>query len=163
MNQTILDAKAELEDCGLEVKPSGERSLWIAATTKDTGGGLMVSNDASALHQQDEHWVAVFPAAGTLSYEVEGDLRDLLRLIRTVYTRYRRLGGAFKDAFKRSVPNSESYLVGRFPEEDQSAPSPPSRRVEIGTDVGLRLRAEWLEPTTALTASDLSRGRLFLD
>jgi Zn-dependent peptidase ImmA (M78 family) len=162
MNETILDVKAELEAAGLEVKPSGERSLWIAATTKDAGGGLRLSNDASTLLQQDDHWVAVFPAQGTLSYEVPGDLRDLVPLMRCVYTHYRRLGGSFKDAFKRSVSNSESYLVGRFPPEERSSHLPPSRRVEIGTDEGLKLRIEWSEPTMAPTVSELSLGKTLL-
>jgi len=162
MNPTILDVKAELEAAGLEVKPSGERSLWIAATTKDVGRGLMLSNDASALIQQDDHWVAVFPASGILNYEVPGDLGDLLPLIRRVYTLYRRLGGPFKDAFKRWGQNPESYLVGRFPAEDVPVPLPPARRVDVGTDEGLRLRIEWSGPTAASSVSDLTRGKALL-
>lgn len=80
--------------------------------------------------------VAVFPAAGLLSYEVPGDLRDLVPLIRGVYANHRRYGGPFKDAFARSVPDSESYLVGRLPAEDRSAPLSPARRVEVGGSFG---------------------------
>ncbi len=84
MNQIIHEPKAELEAFSLEVKTSGECSLLIAATSRDVGDGLRLSNDASALLQRDDRWVAVFPAAGTLSYEVPGDLPDLLPLIRKV-------------------------------------------------------------------------------
>src|SRR5271170_1615351 len=98
---TILEVKAELEAAGLIAKVRGEHSLWIAATTRETGGGLMLSNDSMALIRTDDQWVAVFPSAGTLCYEVPGELRDLVPLIRGLYTRYRRMGGPFKDAFQR--------------------------------------------------------------
>ncbi|HEV3258797.1 MAG TPA: ImmA/IrrE family metallo-endopeptidase [Gemmataceae bacterium] len=162
MNQTILDAKGELEAAGLEVKPSGEGALWIAATTNDAGGGIRLSTDASTLLWKENRWVAVFPADGMLNYEVPGELYDLLPMIRGVYTRYRRLGGPFKDAFRRSVPNPESYLVGRYPREDRQQPSPTSRRMEIGTDEGLRLRIDWSGPIAARTASELTRGKALL-
>ncbi len=136
MNQAILEAKAELEAGGLIVKRSGETSLWICDTIQDAGGGLHLSNDALTLLQQGDRWVAIFPAAGLLSYEVLGDLRDLVPLIRGVYANYRRYGGPFRDAFARSVPDPESYLVGRLPAEDQSAPLSPSRHVEVGGSFG---------------------------
>ncbi len=136
MNQAILDAKAELEAGGLIVKSSGETSLWICATTRDTGGGLHVSNDASALLHQDDRWIAVFPAAGLLSYEVPGDLGDLVRLIRDVYANYRRHGGPFKEAFARSVPDPESFLAGQLPAEDRPPTASPSRQVEVGRSIG---------------------------
>jgi hypothetical protein len=157
MNETILGAKAELEAAGLEVKPSGERSLWIAATVKDAGGGIRLSNDASALLLQDDHWVAIFPADGTLNYEVPGDLQELLPLIRRVYTYYRRAGGAFKDAFKHAVPEPDTYLVGRFPPEDQSHPLMPSGPVDVGSDDTLPAPIERCEAAT--TQSDEARPR----
>ena len=162
MNPTILEVKSELEAAGLLAKMDGERSLWIAATSRDAGGGQMLSNDASALIQTDDHWVAVFPSAGTLCYEVPGELRDLVPLIRGLYTRYRRMGGPFKDAFRRWAPNPDSYLIGRSPAEDRTLPSAPARWVNIGTDAGLKLRIEWSGPATAATGSDLSRGKALL-
>jgi hypothetical protein len=131
MNPTILDAKAELEAAGLQVKPSSEGSQWIAATTKDAGDGIRLSNDAAALLRRDDGWVAVFPADGMLNYEAPGDLDDLLPLIRGVYARYRHLGGPLKDAFRRAVPNPDSYLVRRFPPAD---PAAVHSRGEPGTD-----------------------------
>ncbi len=136
MNQAILDAQAELESGGLIVKRSGETSLWICGTIKDTGGGIHLSNDASALLQQDDRWIAIFPAAGLLSYEVPGDLRDLVGLIQDVYANHRRFGGPFKDAFARSVPDPESYLTGQLPAEDRPTPISPSRPVEVGGSFG---------------------------
>ncbi len=70
-----LAAKADLEAAGLEVKQSGERWLWIAATTQDVGDGIRLSSDAAVLFQRDEYGVAIFPA-GALTYEVPGALAD---------------------------------------------------------------------------------------
>jgi hypothetical protein len=136
MNQAILDAGAELEAGGLIVKRSGEASLWICATTRDAGGGIHVSNDASSLLYQDDRWIAVFPAAGLLSYEVPGDLGDLVRLIRDVYANYHRLGGPFKEAFARSVLDPESFLAGQLPAEDRPPSTSPSRPVKVGRSFG---------------------------
>jgi hypothetical protein len=117
MNQALCDARADLEAAGLQVTPSGEGSLWIAATTKDVADGIRLSNDAAALIRKGNGWVAVFPAEGMLNYEVPGGLPDLLSLIRGVYTRYRHLGGQLNDAFRWTVPNADFYLVGRFARE----------------------------------------------
>jgi hypothetical protein len=162
MKPTILDAKTALEAAGLEVKPSGEQSLWIAATTKDIGDGIRVSTDASALVHHDDRWMAVFPGEGMLSYEVPGDLRDLVPLIRHVYTCYRRRGGSFKDAFRYAVTNPDSYLVGRFSAEDPTYPATTSRRVDIGADDGLKLRIEWSEQTADQAAAESTRGKVLL-
>jgi hypothetical protein len=139
MNQAILEARADLEAAGLVVRPSGEDGLWIAASTRDVGDGILLSQDACVLLHQGERWVAIFPGPGMLNYEVPGELCDLLPLVRSVYTRYRLLGGPFKEAFPGSVVDPEPYLVGRFPAEDRPHPGPPSRRVAIGDDEGLRI------------------------
>ena len=123
MNQALLDAKAELAAAGLSVKQNGETALWITATSQEIGG-LTLSKDASALLQRDGEWIAVFPTPGTLSYEVPGSLPDLTSLILKVYAHYRRFGGSFDHAFERSVPASESFLVGRFPAEDRPSHKP---------------------------------------
>jgi hypothetical protein len=96
--------------------------------------GFVVVADTYPL--PDDRWIAAFPAAGLLSYEVAGDLRDLLPLIRDVYANYRRLGGPFKDALPRSVPDPESYLAGQLPAEDRPPSASPSRRVEVGGSFG---------------------------
>lgn len=157
---TILEAKAELEAAGLIAKVRGEFSLWIAASTRETGGGLKLSNDSMVLIRTDDQWVAVFPSAGTLCYEVPGELQDLILLVRGIYTRYRRMGGPFKDAFRRWGPDPDFYLVGRSPAEDPPLPSAPSRWVNIGTDEGLKIRMEWSGP--AVTYLDLSRAKTLL-
>jgi hypothetical protein len=135
MNQGILDARAELEAGGLTVKPSGETSLWICDAAQEAGG-VRFSTDASVLLREDDRWIAVFPAAGMLSYEVPGDLRDLVPLIKGVYASHRRFGGSLKEAFARSVPDPQRYLQGRVPAEDRPTPYSPTRRVEVGGGLG---------------------------
>jgi hypothetical protein len=130
MNPGILDAKAELEAGGLTVKLSGEASLWICDTIQGADG-IRFSNDASVLLREDDRWIAIFPAAGMLSYEVPGELQDLVPLIQGVYASYRRSGGPLKDAFARSVPDPELYLHGRPPAEDRPIPGSPTRRVQV--------------------------------
>ena|SRR5579875_2113911 len=131
MNPGILDARAELEAGGLTVKPTGETSLWICDTIREAGG-VRLSNDASILLREDDRWITLFPAAGILSYEVPGELQDLVELIKSVYANCRRSGGPLKDAFARSVPDPERYLQGRSPAEDRPIPRSPTRRVEVG-------------------------------
>jgi hypothetical protein len=135
MKAGVLDAKAELEAGGLTVRPSGEASLWICDTIQEAGG-VRFSNDASVLLREDDRWIAIFPAAGMLSYEVPGGLQDLVELIKGVYANYRRSGGPLKDAFARSVPDPERYLQGRPPAEDRPIPLSPTRRVEVGGGSG---------------------------
>ncbi len=113
MPDTILDAKAKLEVEGLHVAFNNDHSLWIAVNVKDMGDGIRLSNDACSLLCASGQWVAVFPSEGLLTYEVPGGLPELVSLISEVCSKYRRAGGAFKDAFKRVVSGSERYLVGR--------------------------------------------------
>jgi hypothetical protein len=131
----VLDARADLEAGGLTVKPRGETSLWICATIQDAGG-VRLSNDASVLLREGDRWIALFPAAGMLSYEVPGELPNLIELIKGVYANYRRFGGPLKDAFARSVPDPEQYLQGQLPTEDRPIPRSPTRRVEVGGGSG---------------------------
>ncbi len=113
MLATILDAKAKLESEGLHVSRSGDQSLWIAATLRDSGDGITLSDDACALIGNSGRWVAVFPAEGLFTYEVPGSLAELISLIVTVYAHYRRVGGLFKDAFKQTVTQPDQYVTGR--------------------------------------------------
>jgi len=113
MLATILDAKAKLESEGLHVSRSGDQSLWIAATLREAGDGITLSDDASALIRNSGRWVAVFPAEGVFTYEAPGSLAELVSLIVTVYAHYRRVGGLLKDAFKQAVSHPEQYLAGR--------------------------------------------------
>src|SRR5438445_9006552 len=115
MLATMLDAKAKLESEGLHVSHSGEHSLWIAATLRDAGDGITLSDDACALLGNSGRWVAVFPAEGLSTYEVPGALADLVSLIVTVYARSQQAGGPFKEAFKQAVSQPEQYLTGRSP------------------------------------------------
>jgi hypothetical protein len=135
MNPGVLDAKAELEAGGLTVKPRGETSLWICDTIQEAGG-VRFSKDASVLLREDDRWIAIFPAAGMLSYEVPGEPQALVELIKGVYANYRRFGGPLKDAFARSVPDPERYLQGRLPAEDRPIPGSSTRRVEVGGGLG---------------------------
>jgi hypothetical protein len=122
MLATVLDAKAKLESEDLRVVQSSDSSLWIAATLRDAGNGIAVSNDACALLGNAGRWVAVFPAEGLFTYEVPGSLADLVSLIARVYGHYRRVGGPFKDAFKQAVTQPEQYLTGRSRVSSNGAP-----------------------------------------
>lgn len=135
MNPGILDARAELEAVGLTVKPSGETSLWICDAIQEAGG-VRLSNDASMLLREDDRWIAIFPAPGMLSYEVPGDLQDLVELIKGVYADRRRSGCSLKDTFVRSVPDAEQYLRGRPPAGARPIPGAPTRRVGVGRSSG---------------------------
>jgi hypothetical protein len=112
---TALDAKAKLEAEGLHVSCNNAHSLWIAATLRDVGEGVKLSDDACSLICNTDRWVAVFPAEGLLTYEVPGTLTELVSLISAVYDQYRRGGGRFKDAFKHATSDPDRYLVGRPP------------------------------------------------
>src|SRR4051794_19997186 len=112
---TTLDAKAKLEAEGLHVSCNNAHSLWIAATVRDMGAGIKLSNDACSLIWNTGRWVAVFPAEGLLTYEVPGSLSELVSLITAVYADYRRAGEPLKDAFKRVMTDAEQYLVGHSP------------------------------------------------
>jgi hypothetical protein len=121
MLATILDAKAKLEAEGLRVSRSGDHSLWIAATLRDAGDGITLSDDACALLGNAGRWVAVFPAEGLSTYEVPGSLADLVSLIVTVYARYRQVGGPVQEAFKQAVSQPEQYRTGRSPAASNGA------------------------------------------
>lgn len=135
MNPELDEARAQLEADGLIVKPSGEDALWVCATLQVADHGIQLSNDASMLLPAEGRWIAIFHGAGLLSYGVPGNLEDLVRLIRTVYANYRRHGGAFRDAFARSVPDPDSYLPGA-PPEDLSTALSGSRPVKVGDGFG---------------------------
>ena len=115
MPVTILDAKAHLEADGLHVSCNNAHSLWIAATVRDLGEGVRLSEDACALIGDASRWVAVFPAEGLLTYEVPGSPSELVAVITAVYAHYRQAGGPFKDAFTHVVPDAGQYLSGRAP------------------------------------------------
>lgn len=112
---TIHEAKAKLEADGLHVSFNNDHSLWIAATVRDAGRGIRMSDDASALIGDSGRWTAVFPAEGMLTYEVPGALPDLVSLIGSVYAQYRRAGGQLKDAFPKVRSEPEQYLIGHSP------------------------------------------------
>lgn len=132
MNQEIRDAQAELEAEGLTAEPSGEASLWICATTREVGAGIPLSNDAMVLHHEAGRWTAIFPATASASYEVTGDLKSLVLLIRDIYADYRRPGGALGDAFARTVPDPESHRVGLPATAGLAADAPSPHHVEVG-------------------------------
>jgi hypothetical protein len=113
VKMTQDDAKTTLEAEGLHVSSNLRNSLWIAANVRDVGEGISVSDDACALMWGENKWVAVFPAEGLLTYEVPGDLPELVSLIASVYKHFRHTGGQFKDALKEVLANSEQYLIGR--------------------------------------------------
>ena len=112
---TTLDAKAKLEAEGFHVSCNNPHSLWIAATVRDMGAGIKLSNDACSLSWNSSRWVAVFPADGLLTYEVPGSLSELVSLITAIYADYRQAGGSLKDAVGRVVVDAEQFLVGRSP------------------------------------------------
>jgi hypothetical protein len=113
--ETILDAKTKLDEEGLHVSHNNPQSLWIAATVRDRGSGIKLSNDACSLTWNSSRWMAVFPAEGLLTYEVPGSLSELVALIKAIYADYRQVGGSLADAVKRVLPDVEQYLSGRSP------------------------------------------------
>jgi hypothetical protein len=115
MLETTLDAKEKLEAEGLHVSCNNTHSLWIAATARDLGEGIKLSDDACSLIGNSSRWVAVFPAEGLLTYEVPGSLSELISVITAVYAHYRRKGGPFNDAVKKVVIDADQYLTGRSP------------------------------------------------
>jgi hypothetical protein len=110
---TALEAKAKLEAEGLHVSCNNAHSLWIAATLRDAGEEIKLSEDACSLIWDSGRWVAVFPAEGLRTYEVPGTLSELVALITAVYDHYRQAGGPLKQAFRQVVSGSEQYLAGR--------------------------------------------------
>jgi hypothetical protein len=115
MHVTALDAKAKLEAEGLQVSWNNPQSLWIAATVRDAGSGIRLSEDACSLCWNSGRWVAVFPAEGLLTYEVPGSLPELVSVITAVYAHARETSTPFKDAVKQVVTGVEQYLVSRSP------------------------------------------------
>jgi hypothetical protein len=115
MLATVVDAKAKLEAEGLHVSYNNAHSLWIAGTVRDMGEGIKFADDACSLIEDSGRWVAVFPAAGLLTYELPGSLPELVAVITAVYAHCRREGSQVQDAFKQVVTDAEQYLVGRSP------------------------------------------------
>jgi hypothetical protein len=113
MIDTIQDAKASLEKQNLYVAYNNKQSLWIAGGVRDAGEGVRVSNDACSLIFNVDRWIAIFPALGMLTYEVPGNLEELVYLIEAVYSQHLRAGNSFTEAVKQIVEDSEQYLVGR--------------------------------------------------
>ena len=110
---TASDVEAHLEARDLYVSARGSSSLWIAATVHDAGEGAIMSNDACSLIADTEEWVADFPAEGLCTYELPGTLEELVAIICAVYDQYRRVRGAFTDAFRQVVPDADRYVIGR--------------------------------------------------
>jgi hypothetical protein len=108
-----LDAKKQLELEGLYVSHHNPHSLWIAATVRDMGEGIKLSEDACSLICKSGQWIAVFPAEGLCTYEVPGLLPDLVTVVSRVYEQHRRTGGPFQAAFRQVVNNPDQYVVGR--------------------------------------------------
>jgi hypothetical protein len=110
---SIADAREKLEATGLHVFRTGAQTLWIAATLRNTRGGLPVSTDACSLIFKLPQSVAVFPAEGFGVYQVPGEFSELVSLIITVYASYRETpGGRLTEAFQRVVPEAEKFLTG---------------------------------------------------
>jgi hypothetical protein len=112
MIETIQDVQSALEAQGLLVSVNNPSSLLIGGSVVDAGDGVRIFKDACALNRREDAWVAVLPAEGLLTYEVPGELPDLVSLISAVYHLYRRTGGPFKDACKQVVSALDQYLVG---------------------------------------------------
>ena len=115
MIDTIQTAAESLRASGLHVSINGPFCLLIAPTVVDGGGGLRAFKSACALNSRDGLWVAVFPAAGLLSYEKPGSLSDLVAFVQAVYKQHRLAGGELKGAFEGLVQDPEQYLIGRMP------------------------------------------------
>lgn len=109
----LANARMALEAHDLIVRPNNEHSLWIANRVRDTGDGILLSNDACALLQREQQWVAVFPAKGMRTYEVPGTLSEGVALILLVYARLRAEEGILNEAFRHCVLDPDSYLNGR--------------------------------------------------
>ena len=97
-----MGAKTHLEAKNLYVS-NRISSLWIAATVRDVGDGVILSNDACSLIENADEWVAVFLAEDLYTYELPGTLEELVSTISAVYDQYRRVGGTITNAFRQAV------------------------------------------------------------
>lgn len=112
MLATELEAKALLEAEGLQVSRQSPHGLWIAADVSDRGAGIRMSDYACALIRNGERWLAVFPAEGLGTYEVPGQLEELVSLISTVFDHQRQTEVPLKDAVRQTMPDADRYLLG---------------------------------------------------
>jgi hypothetical protein len=113
LQDTLVGAIGTLEAHALCVRANNDHSLWIADRPTDMGDGILLSDAACALSQREDQWVAVFPAAGSRTYEVPGTLPACVSLILTVYARHRTAGGTLNEAFRRTVADPDNFLNGR--------------------------------------------------
>ena len=113
LQDTFVGAISILEAHDLCVRANNERSLWIADQPTDMGDGILLSNAACALLQREDEWVAVFPAAGSRTYEVPGTLPEGVSLILAVYARLRKDKGTLNEAFRQTLLDPDDYLNGR--------------------------------------------------
>jgi hypothetical protein len=114
--ETIQDAKAALEAAGLIVSHSTVRThhyLLIGSSTRDTGEGIQIFENATALNQRNGEWVVLLRAEGLTQYEVPGTLAEGVSLILAAYQEHRKSGGMFKDACRRVLKDADKYLIGR--------------------------------------------------
>lgn len=112
MIETIQDAKTALESAGLYASWNHNGSLLIAGSLRDTGDGIQVSNDACALLQSPESWVAVFPAAGLRTYEMPGSLDELVTVILATHQHHRLTECPWNEVFAQVVGEADRFLSG---------------------------------------------------
>jgi len=110
MYMTVPKVKSLLQDEGLLVSCDENDTLIVAAHIKDVGDGVQVSQDTCAIFPKASKWVAIFPGAGQRTYEVLGELSELIPLVIRVYREYGVSGGDLSESFRRTMSNPDSYL-----------------------------------------------------
>jgi hypothetical protein len=110
MYATLPEVKSFLQEEGLHVSYDANSTLIVAAHVKQLDDGVQMSNDSCAMFPRASKWVAIFPGAGQRTYEVQGELSELVPLVIKVYREYSANGGDLSESFRRTMSNPDSYL-----------------------------------------------------
>ena len=106
--ETLIAAKRVLEEAGFHVASNGALSLWIAPRVIEVESGIKLSSTACSIHQDGTKWIAIFP-----SYEVPGELKNLVPLIMAVFKRCQDFGESIGSALKAEITDVDQFLIGR--------------------------------------------------
>jgi hypothetical protein len=111
--ETLIEAKRTLEEAGFHVSSNSALSLWIAPNVIEIEAGIKLSSAACSIGHDGTRWIAVFPSEGLSTYEVPGELEDLVSLILAVFKRYHEFGEPIGAALKAEITDVDQYLIGR--------------------------------------------------
>ena len=108
--KTLPEVKSLLQQEGLHVSCDENNTLIVAAHVQELDDEVLVSQDSCAVFPRAGTWVAVFPGAGQRTYEVQGELAELVPLILRVYRDYGIVGGPLPESFRRAMHEPDQYL-----------------------------------------------------